>query len=317
MTVASIVIPAYNCEKFLRKTLDSIFFQTFQDFEILIIDDGSTDGTKQIAESYSDERIRYFYQENHGGPSKGRNVGIDNARGDYIFIFDSDDIMRSSKLEFSIKAMEQHPNVDMIFTRFSLVDENDEVVRHDYLHEYVTLSELIGTNKANGEIYTFEIQELLKAVVKTNFVGTSSVVLRRAALALSDRFDEGLKNADDRLFWIQFLSSHRGAMLNEILHDYRIVTSGITSQGMLKKGPNKISALLKAKTHLPNHMLKKMVDREISNNYLAMARESKNVGVAKNQLMFALMSLRYKVNYKAFKLLVSALLPRFRKKYSR
>lgn len=308
MTKASIIIPAYNCEKFIGATIASIISQTCQDFEILIVDDGSTDTTRSVVESFDDGRIRYFYQENHGGPSKARNVGLENAKGDYIFIFDSDDLMRKEKIELSIKVLEENKDVDILFTRFSLIDENGGVVREDYLHEYTTLSNLIKTQYPDDKAYFFKIDELLIAVVKTNFIGTSSVVLRRAALKNTDRFDEGLKNADDRLFWIQFISAHKGVLLNKVLHDYRVVKSGITSQGMLKKGPNKILALEKAKNYCADKYLIRQLDSEISNNYLAMSRESKNIRNFKMQYIYAKKSIRHKINYKAIKLLISSVI---------
>lgn len=308
MKKVSIVMPAYNCERFIGKTIESILQQTYSNFELLIIDDGSTDGTKAVIDSYRDDRIRYFFQQNHGGPSKARNKGIEGALGDYIFIFDSDDLMRPEKLAKSVAALEENPSADFLCTRFSMISEKDEVIRADYLMEYTTLSTLIGTFEENGKAYYLTSNEFLPAIVKVNFVGTSSVVLRKSVLTASDRFDEKLKNADDRLFWIQFLSAHAGIFLNSILHDYRVVKSGITGQGMLKKGPNKIAALEKAKQFCNEDRLRKSLDVEISSHYLSMSRESKSIKDSRKQREYAIKSIQYHPNYKAFKLLISSCL---------
>lgn len=306
MKKVSIIMPAYNCGRLIGQTISSILAQTYSNFELLIVDDGSTDDTQSVIKSFHDERIKYFYQENHGGPSKARNKGISEATGEYIFIFDSDDLMRIRKIELSVQAMEHHADADILFTRFSLIDENNNTLRPDYLKEYFTLANLIKTQKIDDKAYFIKANDLFPAVVKSNFIGTSSVMLRSAVLAESDRFDEGLKNADDRLFWLKFSSKHNGVFLNVILHDYRVVNSGITGQGMLKKGPNKISALEKAKAYCSETTLVALLDKEISNNYLAMSRESKNKKDVKLQRLYAIKSIHHCPNYKAVKLFISS-----------
>lgn len=306
MKKVTIVMPAYNCERFIGKTIESILQQTYTNFELLIIDDGSTDGTKVVIDSYKDDRIRYFFQSNHGGPSKARNKGIDNALGEYIFIFDSDDLMRREKLAKSVATLDEYPDADILCTRFTLIDESNEILREDYLKEYTALSELIGTGYIDEKAHYLTSDVLLPAIVKANFIGTSSVALRKSALTPDDRFDETLKNADDRLMWIQLLSKHNGVFLNSILHDYRVVKSGITGQGMLRKGPNKIAALEKAKAFCKEKNLKKLLDKEISDNYLCMSRESKNKKDEHLQRLYAKQSIKYSINYKALKLLISS-----------
>lgn len=306
MKKVSVIIPAYNCGRLIGQTISSILAQTYSNFELLIVDDGSTDNTKAVIQSFDDERIKYFYQDNHGGPSRARNKGIEESTGEYIFIFDSDDLMRIEKIELSVKAMEDNPGADILFTRFALVDEGNKILREDYLKEYLTLSNLIKTQNIDGNAYYIKANELLPAVVKSNFIGTSSVMLRSSVLAEPDKFDESLKNADDRLFWIRFSANHDGIFLNAILHDYRVVNSGITGQGMLKKGPNKISALEKAKLYCSDKDLIGLLDKEIANNYLAMARESKNKKDKKIQRLYAINSIHHCPSFKAIKLFISS-----------
>ena len=94
----SIIIPTYNASTYIEETLESIFNQTFCDYEIIVIDDGSTDNTKDLLEKYA-HKITYIYQENSGAPAKPRNVGIQRAKAPYIALFDADDIMLEKKLE--------------------------------------------------------------------------------------------------------------------------------------------------------------------------------------------------------------------------
>lgn len=301
----SIIVPTYNAELFLKETIASVLAQTYQNFELLIIDDGSTDNSKALVDSFADERIQYFYQENHGGPSKARNYGLSVAKGKYIFIFDSDDLMRVDKIELSVAALEAHKTADILFTKFSMVDEKNRIVRDDYLKDYLTLSQLIGSDLLDEKTYFIESARLHEAVIKTNFIGTSSVALRASSIGKLDIFDEELKNADDRLFWIAFTKSHNGILVNKVLHDYRSVNNGITARSMLSKGPNKIVALEKAKRVCSEKMIR-YLDSEISEHYLGMSRECKNQKAKELQRHYSLKSMSYRMNYKAFKLYVSS-----------
>ena len=96
--VFTVIIPTYNRENFLKRTIDSILSQTFKDFELIIVDDGSTDHTKALIDRYEDDRIVYFYKEN-GGQNSATNLGIQNAKGEYIAFCDSDDTWMPEKLE--------------------------------------------------------------------------------------------------------------------------------------------------------------------------------------------------------------------------
>ena len=93
----SVVIPTYNSSQFIVETLESVFAQTYKDYEIIVVDDGSTDNTKEVLQPYT-SRIKYIYKEN-GGPASARNVGIKSAQGEYIAFLDSDDRWLPEKLE--------------------------------------------------------------------------------------------------------------------------------------------------------------------------------------------------------------------------
>src|ERR1700756_835254 len=95
----SVVMPTYNDAEYLREAIDSILNQTFTDFEFIIVNDGSTDDTEEIINSYTDERIRYLKNENNLGNTITRNRGMDSAEGKYIAIMDSDDIAVGNRLE--------------------------------------------------------------------------------------------------------------------------------------------------------------------------------------------------------------------------
>ena len=110
MQKVSVILPTYNRAEILKKSIDSVLMQSYPEFELLIVDDGSTDNTKELVASYEDSRIRYLYTEINRGAAAARNFGIENASGnaDFIAFEDSDDLWHKDKLKKQIKEMEQH-----------------------------------------------------------------------------------------------------------------------------------------------------------------------------------------------------------------
>lgn len=106
-TLVSIILPTYNRAEFIRASLDSVFAQTYMNWELIIIDDGSTDDTVEILKEYDDSRIKYLYQENQG-VSAARNTGIEVCRGEVIALLDSDDQWLPKKLETQLAYMQEH-----------------------------------------------------------------------------------------------------------------------------------------------------------------------------------------------------------------
>ena len=306
MCKASIIIPAYNAEAYIEQTLRSILQQDYADFEVLVINDGSTDNTEVKVKSMAqqDSRIKYIAQPNSGGPAKPRNVGVRHAKGDYIFIFDADDLMLEGKLAQSIKYLDQFPEADLLFTNFSTIDESGHVLKQNFLDEYDTLWNLIGGKAVD---YCFLASDKVSAaLIKINFIGTSGVAIRRKALGEQDRFNESLGNSDDRLFWMLFSMQHNFIFLNHILHQYRILPGSISNQGFIRRGPSKIQALKIVMARVKDKSLKTHLSKQISNDYASLAYGFKQKGDFKNQQKNALYSLRYEINLKALKLFVVA-----------
>ena len=123
MPKVSIILPVYNVEKFIAKSIDSILAQTFTDFEVLVVIDGSPDDSKTVAESYSDDRMSIFEKEN-GGLSDARNYGLERARGKYVYFMDSDDWIEPDLLEQTISVLEQE-NRD--FVVFGYIQDNEDL----------------------------------------------------------------------------------------------------------------------------------------------------------------------------------------------
>ena len=109
----SVLIPTYNCARFLSQAIDSVLAQTFQDFEILVVDDGSTDDTAQVVARYP--RVRYIRRE-HCGVSASRNAAVAAATGEIVVFLDADDFWLPEKLEKQVTYLDENPNCMLIFT---------------------------------------------------------------------------------------------------------------------------------------------------------------------------------------------------------
>ena len=112
----SVIIPTYNRAEYLGEAIQSVFDQTFEDFEILIVDDGSTDDTQQLVLSFHDPRLRSFYQ-NNCGISAARNAAIRSADGEYIAFLDSDDVWLPELLESQVAVLDRRPEIGLVYAR--------------------------------------------------------------------------------------------------------------------------------------------------------------------------------------------------------
>ena len=123
----SVVIPTYNCGALIPEALDSIFAQTFTDFEVIVVDDGSTDNTRDVVSRYRED-IRYIYQNNKG-VSAARNAGIKEARGQYIAFLDADDLWLPEKLASQMRVMTQSDAIGIVACGLFCIDDKNNSVK--------------------------------------------------------------------------------------------------------------------------------------------------------------------------------------------
>lgn len=128
----SVILPAYNAEKYLKEAIDSILGQTYKNFELIIINDGSTDTTEEIILSYDDSRIRYVKNEKNLKLIKTLNKGIDMAKGKYIARMDADDISLPNRLQVEYDFMEAHPDISVCSTLIYRLFSNGKIVKGHY-----------------------------------------------------------------------------------------------------------------------------------------------------------------------------------------
>jgi glycosyltransferase involved in cell wall biosynthesis len=177
----SVIIPTYNRAYLINRAIQSVLNQTYQDFEIIIVDDGSTDNTKEVIREFQkkDKKIKYIRHEKNKGGNAARNTGIKAAKGEYIAFQDSDDEWLPEKIEKQMKAFENlPPEVGVVYTGFLRIENGKKV--------YIPWS---WVAKKDGNIH----QELLKG----NFVTTPSIVTRKACFEKAGMFDESLPALQD------------------------------------------------------------------------------------------------------------------------
>ena len=211
--LVSVVTPVFNAFPFLREALDSILDQTFRDFEFVIIDDGSTDRSREILESYAakDSRIRLVSRPNKGiGPT--RNEGWRMARSPLIAIMDADDIAVPTRLEKQLAYMQAHPEIVCVSGMSRLIDEKGRwmpcPLKSPLEHE--------------------ELEALLLKGCCP--IAHSAVMMRRDAVAQVGGYDEDLSMSEDYALWLKLVVVGRRANLDEVLVSYRMHSASVSGQ---------------------------------------------------------------------------------------
>ena len=204
----SVVVPTYNYGDHIGNAVDSVLAQSYGNVEIIVVDDGSNDDTRQRLEKYGD-RIRYVYQTN-AGLSSARNRGISLSNGELIALLDSDDAFHPEKLRLQVLFMAMHPDVGLVgtdsFSKEPISWPELPIVELDNFAEPVTLDQI---------------------VIKSRFA-PSSVLFRRECLKRAGWFATELKSVEDRDMWIRVASRDRIATIHMPLTWYRLTAGSMS-----------------------------------------------------------------------------------------
>ena len=210
MTKISIIVPIYNVEKYLKRSLDSLVNQTLEDIEIILVDDGSTDNSHKIAEDYKENysNVLLVTKEN-GGLSDARNYALPYATGEYIAFLDSDDIWHSDFLAKQLAFMQQN-DAALVFSSYRRIDENtkEEILQPFIVPKKVSYSSLLKTCPIFPSTAIYDLNRCKKYY-----------------------FNEKMGSLrDDYVYWLEMLKEIKYAYGNkEILVDYRIRKSSVTA----------------------------------------------------------------------------------------
>lgn len=202
LPLVSIILPTYNCAAFLHYSIGSILLQTYDSYEIIVIDDGSTDNTKKILNPFI-QRIKYIRSEQNKGLPTARNIGIRSALGKYIAFIDADDIWLPEKLQTDIEYFKTHSELSMVYSKHVNIDEKGRV-----------LDEASKRRLPSGNVFAELFSE-------QNFIITSSVVVRKEVFETTGLFDEQLFNCQDWDMWLRIAFYFKVGGINTPLVKYR------------------------------------------------------------------------------------------------
>jgi glycosyltransferase involved in cell wall biosynthesis len=203
--LVSVIIPAYNAADYIGQALQSVFDQTYPHYEIIVVDDGSTDNTKTVLENYGSS-IRYVYQQN-GGPAQARNAGILAAKGDLVCFLDADDLWMRDKLEVQLDFMKSHPEIGLVCSD-----------HEDFEGEETICNSFLGSKQFLKQIASeIPIYEAFRKLVIENFVSTSTVMVKKPCLDKVGPFDRNLPPVEDRDMWLRIAAHFPIACLPRIV----------------------------------------------------------------------------------------------------
>ena len=260
--LVSIIMPAFNASKTIFDSINSVQSQTYQNWEMIIIDDGSTDNTKDIITPFlSDYRIKYLRQLN-SGPSIARNNGINKAQGKYLAFLDSDDLWKPNKLDIQIKYLDNNPNFGLIHTNYSTF-END-----------------IKNCKRFKQSSWFSKWPGYERLLIFDSIGTLTVLTETELIKSLGGFRKDLFGTEDWDLWIRVSKETKISKLNEDTAYYRINPDGL-SQSFDKH-------LIELDKVYNQHVFQSKIQNKIkyAANSVYSFRKAKNFFKKKNYLFF-------------------------------
>ena len=208
--LVSVIMPVYNAEEFVEEAIRSILEQTYDKFELIIVDDCSTDKSMDIVRSIKDDRIRIIKNEHNCGVAHSRNIALDNSQGEFIAIMDDDDVALPCRFEMQVNYLNEHKDIDVVGGKHVFIDCNGEVIR--------------GENKA------YYNPQFLKAKFLFNNTFCNSEMMLRKSVLKDLRYSQDCYGMEDYKLWIQLSKYAPMTMIDEVFLKHRRHGSNLTMQ---------------------------------------------------------------------------------------
>jgi glycosyltransferase involved in cell wall biosynthesis len=238
--LVSVVIATYNMAEYLLVAVRSALDQTYRTIEILIVDDGSTDGTRDAVEPLlEDRRVRYFHQQNHG-QAAAKNHGVRESHGEYVAFLDADDMWEPEKLELQMPLFLGSARIGVVYSRLAYIDESGAEVR-----------------VADNELFRGRVTGPL---LIRNFIGFGSSVVRKACFDQLGAFDDAIGMGIDYDLWLRFSTEYEFDFVDRPLLRYR-VWSGQMSNNCKSRYLSGIAIMHRFLERFPN-LVDKGTERE-------------------------------------------------------
>lgn len=200
--LVSVNMPIYNGERFIKEAIQSVLDQTFSDFELIIINDGSTDNTVAIIEEFKDSRIRLVNNSKKTGLAHVRNKAILESKGKYISLLDSDDIAYTNRFNLQVDFLNKNPSHCLVCGWTDIIDANGNITGQEY--------------------FNYSDNEIASALFFHNCISQSSVMLRKSMLPSTAPYHPAFPPAEDYHLWVRMAKSHPMHIIKQPLIKYRV-----------------------------------------------------------------------------------------------
>jgi teichuronic acid biosynthesis glycosyltransferase TuaG len=222
--LVSVILTTYNRVDLISLTIDSILSQTYKNIELIIIDDGSSDGTFEKINRYNDKRVSCFLIKNSGGPAVPRNIGIKHSNGEYIAFCDDDDIWMSNKIDVQMNYIIKN-NIDFVSSNMIVFNNNIDNILY------------ISKNKKIKSLFSF---------LNKNEINTSTVLLKKTSIVSFNEGEEFLNCGEDYSLWLKlYMNNYSFGFINDPLVYYRSSHGNISNKAWYNSHIIKIIIYLK------------------------------------------------------------------------
>ncbi len=284
--LVSVVLPTYNYARYLPESVGSVLSQTYPHYEVIVVDDGSTDNTKDVLNPFM-QRIKYIKLEQNKGLPVARNTGIQSARGKYIAFIDADDFWLPEKLQTEIEYFDKQRNAGMVYSKHVNIDENGRVIDAD-----------VKKRLPSGNIF-------IQLFSEQNFVIASSVVVRKNVFETTGLFDEQLVNCQDWDMWLRIAFYFNIAGINKTLVKYRHNPHSLSKNrnNVLKYQKIIIDKMYNSFKDKENGLHEKLYKKRLASHYAKVGRyylrtgdknrAHENFGLSLKNAPFNLRTIRY------------------------
>jgi glycosyltransferase involved in cell wall biosynthesis len=242
--LVSVIMPVYNASKYVEEAVASVLNQTYQNFEIIVVDDGSTDNTKFEVKKIRDQRVRYIKLQKNKGGSNARNIGIKRAKGEYISFLDSDDILYPDKLEIQMKnIINKTSNLD--FCKINVI--------HNSSYSYFIPNKLQEKSIFEGNVF----DELIN---KRNFISTQAILVKKNFIT-KYLFDPKMPRLQDYDLILRMIPEVNISYSNKVLVNLYLQKDSLTSSRIKLK--QAINLLLSVKDYIYIYYKRKIINKKI------------------------------------------------------
>ena len=237
MPYVSIIMPTFNSHQWISESIQSVLGQSFDNWELIIVNDGSTDNSVEIIQTYlNDKRIKLLHQKNLG-PANARNYGISKCNGEFIAFLDSDDIWLHEKLQIQLQFFESNPHIGLVYSNYNLFYDNPKLTLP------LRQSNWFHTWPDNHRLLVYD------------FIGILTVVVRSSIIKKLGGFNENLFGTEDWDLWIKVAQFYKISKIEKVTASYRVHPDGLsqTAQNHFNQ-LKKVYDLHVFKKNVPKHI---------------------------------------------------------------